>query len=205
MNEEPRVRGGNARAADVLPMKQAIAMVRYLRGAGKLHESALVAVASGFGLRISDALALRWGDLLDERGNLRQSVNLRERKTGKSRTAHVLPFVVEALDALHAVSAPGTVDALVFPGPDGVRPLHRQSAWNLVRRTGEEMGLALHLSPHSLRKAFCDHVYEQTRDPAMTARITGHSNPAQLLRYINRVPEAEEAVWRKMERATARA
>ena len=198
MNAGGRARGGTARAADVLPMKQAIAMVRYLRGSGKPRESALVAVASGFGLRISDALRLTWGDLLDGRGELRRTVSIREGKTGHTRTVMVLPFVAASLVALRAAVGPVEASALVFPGADGVTPLHRQSAWNLVKATGAAMGLTLNLSPHSLRKAFCDHVYEQTRDAVMTARITGHSNPAQLLRYIARVPEAEEAVWRRM-------
>jgi len=44
-------------------------------------------------------------------------------------------------------------------------------------------------------------VYEQTRDPIMAARLTGHANPAHLLRYIRRVPEAEMAVWRRIAEA----
>jgi len=38
-----------------------------------------------------------------------------------------------------------------------------------------------------------------------TARITGHTNPAQLLRYIGRMAEGEKETWDRMEKALARA
>jgi integrase len=60
------------------------------------------------------------------------------------------------------------------------------------------MGLTGTVAPHSLRKAFCDYVYTATRDPVLTARITGHTNPAQLLRYIGRLADVEAGVWDRM-------
>jgi len=126
--------------ADVLPMKKAVAMAFFLAGKGKIKHAALVAVCAGFGLRIGDALSLRWSTVFTEGGKIKERVTLTER----------------------------------------------------------DMGLQGKISPHSLRKAFCDFVYENTRDPVLTARITGHTNPAQLLRYIGRLPEVEERVWDRM-------
>jgi len=185
-----RQRGGDARAADVLPMAKAVQMVTWLRGSGKLRDSALVAVASGFGLRISDALSLTWGDVLDDRGGIADAVQIVEHKTKKPRTVFVLPFVADALMAYRTSVGVADRGAKLFPGGDESGQLHRQTAWNLVRAAGKGMGLTLHLSPHSLRKSFCDYVYSMTRDAIMTARITGHSNPAQLLHYVGRVAEA---------------
>jgi len=51
---------------------------------------------------------------------------------------------------------------------------------------------------------FVHFVYEHTRDPVQTARITGHTNPAQLLRYIGRMAEGEKETWDRMEKALAR-
>ena len=199
-----RQRGGDARAADVLPMAKAVQMVTWLRGSGKLRDSALVAVASGFGLRISDALSLRWSDVLDDRGGITDAVQIVESKTKKPRTVFILPFVADALTAYRDVSITDR-SAKLFPGGDKNGQVHRQTAWNLVRAAGKGMGLTLHLSPHSLRKSFCDYVYSMTRDAIMTARITGHSNPAQLLRYVGRVAEAEQDVWRRMAKSLPKA
>lgn len=200
-----RQRGGDARAAAVLPMADSIRMVTWLRGAGKLRDSALVAVAAGFGLRISDALALTWGDVLGERDEIADKVQITEHKTRKGRTVFVLPFVADALTAYRASLRIADRAAKLFPGGDEDGQLHRQTAWNIVRAAGKGMGLTLHLSPHSLRKSFCDFVYGQTHDAIMTARITGHSNPAQLLRYVGRVAEAEQDVWRRMSKSLPKA
>jgi len=192
---------GKAKAADVLPMRQAVAMAMYLKGKGKLRDSTLVAVTAGFGLRIGDALSLTWGDVLSD-GKVRDTVTITETKTKKRRTVKVLPFVRKALEEWHVACAPVSPEELLFPGPKG--KLSVQYAWQVVRKAAAEMGLRGHISPHSLRKAFCDYVYSFTRDPVMCARITGHSNPAQLLRYIGRVPEAEEQVWERMARDLSR-
>ena len=192
---------GKPKAADVIPMKRALAMATYLKGKGKLRDATLVTVTAGFGLRIGDALALTWGDVLQD-GKVRTWVTLRETKTKKRRTVKVLSFVRKALEEWLAASGPVEPDDLLFPGPNG--KISIQYAWQLVTKTAREMGLKGHITPHSLRKAFCDFAYQHTHDPVLCARITGHSNPAQLLRYIGRVPEKEEEVWGQMDKGLRR-
>ncbi len=185
---------GTARAADVLKMKQAMAIVSYLKGEDRVRDAAIVAVSAGFGLRISDALAFKWEDVLDETGEVRPVVRVREQKTGRERFVRVFPFVARALKEWKAKSGG---EGLIFPGRDG-NPLDRRTAWVMVKKIARDMGLRAHISTHSFRKAFCDYVYEHTRDPVATARITGHSNPAQLMHYIGRLGEGEEAGWERM-------
>lgn len=76
--------------ADALTLKQARALMRYLNGIGRADYAALVAVLSGCGLRIRDALALRWEDLRDADG-WREQLAIQERKTGKTRYLPLLP------------------------------------------------------------------------------------------------------------------
>ena len=177
--------------ADVLPMKQAVAMAYFLKGKGRIHHAALVAVCAGFGLRIGDALALRWSTVFTDNGKIRERVTLTERKTKQSRTLKVLPWVKKVLQEYYEIARPFDLENPMFD-------FSRQRAWAIIRKTAKDMGIQGHISPHSLRKAFCDVVYENTRDPVLTARITGHTNPAQLLRYIGRLPEMEERVWERM-------
>lgn len=184
------------RAADVLSLNQVKGMVKYLTATGKPRDAALVAVAAGFGLRISDVLRLRWGDLV-ENGTVKETVRVRETKTGKIRILPVLPLVRTAVEAWYRASAPVDLEAPVFTGPTG-RAITRQMAWKIIKRVATELGFAGVIAPHSLRKAFCTAVFDKTKDPVLTARITGHTNPAQLLRYIGRTPEAEAAVWREL-------
>jgi len=177
--------------ADVLPMKKAVAMAYFLAGKGKIKHAALVAVCAGFGLRIGDALSLRWSTVFTEGGKIKERVTLTERKTKQSRTLKVLPWVRKILVEYYEAARPSDHESPLFD-------FSRQRAWAIIRKTASDMGLQGKISPHSLRKAFCDFVYENTRDPVLTARITGHTNPAQLLRYIGRLPEVEERVWDRM-------
>ena len=177
--------------ADVLPMKKAVAMAYFLAGKGRLKHAALVAVCAGFGLRIGDALDLRWSTVFTDGGRVKERVTLTERKTKQSRTLKVLPWVRKILVDYYEEARPSDPEAPMFD-------LSRQRAWAIIRKAASDMGLQGRIAPHSLRKAFCDFVYENTRDPVMTARITGHTNPAQLLHYIGRLPEEEEHVWERM-------
>jgi len=177
--------------ADVLEMKKAVAMAYFLKGKGRIKHAALVAICAGFGLRIGDALALRWSTVFTANGTIREHVTLTERKTKQSRTLKVLPWVRKILTEYYEVARPLNLDVPMFD-------FSRQRAWAIIRKAASDMGLKGRISPHSLRKAFCDFVYENTRDPVLTARITGHTNPAQLLRYIGRLPEVEERVWERM-------
>ena len=124
---------GKPKAADVLPMRQVLTMITYLKGQGKLREAALVAVTAGFGLRIGDALSLRWGNMLGEDGKPRERVALVEQKTGKQRTVHVLPFVRKLLDLWREESNPIGPEELLFPSPRGDQ-ITRQWAWTMGAR-----------------------------------------------------------------------
>ena len=48
------------------------------------------------------------------------------------------------------------------------------------------------------RRLRARHNASMTRDPVLTARITGHTNPAQLMRYIGRLSDVEANVWDRM-------
>ncbi len=188
------------RAADVLDMRRAIRMVDMLRGQDRPRDAALVAAAAGFGLRIGDALSLTWDQVLGDTGEVRDTVQVREAKTTKYRTVEVFPFVARALAEWNREATPGEY---IFAGKDG-RPLARMTGYRIVKSAAKDMGLKGRITPHSLRKSFCDYAYSLTHDPVLTSRITGHSNPAQLLRYIGRTSESERQVWARMRQGLAK-
>jgi integrase/recombinase XerD len=181
-----------AQRADVLTMKQARAMVSMFRGEKRTRDAALVACAAGFGLRAGDTCSLRWTDVLDSTDALRTDLTLKEQKTKQTRVLRVLPFVADVLIEWRK-EAPAAGE-WIFPGQDG-GPLDRRSMWVIVSEAADRMGLKGTISPHSLRKAFCDYMYNLTHDPVLTARITGHTNPAQLMRYIGRMADVEAGIW----------
>ena len=120
----------------------------------------LIGLLASTGLRISEALNLRLGDLLPG-GVLR----IRDSKFGKSRLVPLHPSVVEALDVyLHARRQMAGIDDHVFLSADGRRKLPWASIWKnfqtCLLRAGIE-NRAHHPRMHDLRHTFATRVLEQ--------------------------------------------
>ena len=187
--------GGKPTTADVLSMRQARAMISYLRDHDNLRDAALVGIAAGYGLRLGDAVGLTWRAVLDDVGGIRGSVQVTEEKTGNQRVLLTMPFVATILAEWKEACGKIDLDAPVVP-------VSKVTGWRIVKRAAAGMGMKGNVSPHSLRKAFCDFAYHQTNDPVLTCDITGHKNPAQLLAYIGRDREAVADVWARMTAAS---
>lgn len=91
---------------DILSMEQAMEMAFFLRGKGRIRHAALVAICAGFGLRIGDALDLKWQNLFAEKGAVKNAVTITERKTKQPRTIKVLPWVRKILVDYYEVVRP---------------------------------------------------------------------------------------------------
>jgi len=194
-----RYRGG-ARRVDALTPRQAASVLTYLRGKGNARNVLLWALGVTTGLRVSDLLALCWGDFLDAAGNLAERITVKETKTGKLRGVAVLSAAREALAAYAVAYRPERCD-LLFPGRDG-GPLSREQARRLVKSWCEACNLRGDFGTHTMRKAFCTAAYRNSGgDPVATARVTGHSNPAQLLHYIGESTRTEREIVAGMDKA----
>jgi len=188
-NGGKKVKG--SRAADVIDMRQVKTMGLTAFAEGRYSAALLISLCGALGLRISDARKLTWADILDENGKAREKVALVERKNKAQRVVYPMPWAKRLWEQCFAVLRPSDLGAPILR-------LSRQRGWTLVREMAAECGYSGRISPHSLRKAFCSLLYDQTRDPVLTARLTGHRNPAHLLRYIGRSAPVEEAIWKSI-------
>ena len=186
-NGGKKVNGG--RAADVIPMKWAKTMAEAALGQGRLSAALVISLGAGLGLRVSDVLRVTWTDIVDENGRARERVLVREHKNRTVRAVAPMPWARRVWEKAYATIKPADPS---FP----VVKMSRQRAWVLVKEMASECGYTGRISCHSLRKAFCSFLYDQTRDPVLTARLTGHRNPAHLLVYIGRSAPVEENIWR---------
>lgn len=175
--------------ASVLSWSEVKEMCRAALTDGRPDVAAMFALGAGFGLRIGDVLRLRWRDLLDENGTIRDRLEVRERKRNSLRVLRVPNWVRTVLERYRAALG----DA--FDPDQKICDFGREWAWELTRRYAEMAGIKKErVSPHSLRKAFCSEVYSRTRDPAITAKITGHRSPEALLAYIGALTPTAERV-----------
>ena len=175
-----------------LTSKQAMSVLTYLQGRGNARNVALWAVGIGTGLRVSDILSLRWKDVLTAEGEIARSITVQEGKTGQQRILHLIPLVRDALEAYRTEETDRST--IVFH-------LTRQHARRLVKDWCAAVNLKGDYGTHTMRKAFCTVVYENSGgDPVNAARVTGHTNPAQLMRYIGQTPPTIERIWKSLER-----
>lgn len=141
----------------------------------------LFTVGINVGLRISDLLALKVGDL---RGQ--DSIKVREGKTGKTRVLALNDSVKYAVTAL--LPADADVSDYVFKSRNGAnKPISNVQVHRLLHSALERAGLADHyrsFGAHSLRKTFGYFAYSRGTDITLLMRLFNHSAPSVTLRYI---------------------
>ena len=140
------------------------------------REYLLFAVGVFTGLRVSDLVRLRVGDL---RG---RTLTLTEEKTNKRQH---LP-VAEELHKIARKRFPDAPDdALVFPSPRlPGKPITTRTALNDMHRIGAAAGIDGGIGCHTLRKTFGYHQYRIDKDIAFLQDWYQHTSSTVTLRYI---------------------
>lgn len=146
----------------------------------------LFTVGINVGLRITDLLSLKVGDIRNQ-----DSVTITEGKTKKKRTFTLNDSVKDAVATL--VPADASDDDYVFPSRKGSKPIGRVQAYRILNAAVIRAGLAdvyTSFGAHSLRKSFGYFAYESGVDITLLMRVLNHSSQRETLRYIG--IEAEE-------------
>lgn len=121
------------------------------------------------GLRVSEAVNLRWSDV--EWGDGLLWVVVRESKTARGRRR--VPVPSELRPFLTRTGPINQEDAYIFQTRTGKR-WHRNQLYATVRRVGERAGI--HLYPHRLRKTVGSAAFNAGADLTTISRILGHSS-----------------------------
>jgi site-specific recombinase XerD len=140
---------------------------------GPKHKAAL-ATAYGAGLRVSEVVALKVGDVDSERMLLR----VERGKGRKDRYAMLSPQLLEVLRAWWregrrcSLLLPG---GWLFPGRNPVEPLSARQLGRVVRAAAQAAGINKRVSPHTLRHSFATHLLEQGVDIRVIQTLLGHA------------------------------
>ena len=184
-----------AERVSALSCEQALSVLAYLKEEGSLRDVALWSLGIGTGLRIGELLKLRACDFLTMGDRIDARLAVRFTKTTRERTVPLIPLVRRA------------VEAYVLPGlrhTELLFPITRQHAHRLVKEWCAAAGVEGQFGTQSMRKTFAAIAYDHSGgDAALTARVTGHSNPSQLMTYIGCTPATEESVWEGVREAFA--
>lgn len=151
-----------------------------------LRDAAMLEVLYATGLRVSELLGLRLGDLHLDAGYLRC--------WGKGSKERVVPLGGEADAALQRYLAEGRPELLrskrtdsLFVNTRGGR-MSRQGFWKKIKQYGIAAGISTPLSPHVVRHSFATHLLENGADLRSVQMMLGHADisTTQIYTHVNR-------------------
>ena len=140
---------------------------------GPKHKAAL-GVAYGAGLRVSEVVALKTGDI----DSTRMLIRVEQGKGRKDRNAMLSPQLLELLrqwwreGRRRGVMLP---QGWLFPGRNSLEPLSTRQLNRAVHEAAEAAGIKKRVSPHTLRHSFATHLLEQDVDIRVIQVLLGHS------------------------------
>jgi len=140
---------------------------------GPKHKAAL-GTAYGAGLRVSEVVALKTGDI----DSTRMLIRVEQGKGRKDRNAMLSPQLLELLrqwwreGRRRGVMLP---QGWLFPGRSSLEPLSTRQLNRAVHEAAEAAGIKKRVSPHTLRHSFATHLLEQDVDIRVIQVLLGHS------------------------------
>ncbi len=146
---------------------------RLIAAAPNLKHQAALSVAYGAGLRASEVIALKVGDIDSQRMTLR----VEQGKGRKDRYAMLSPVLLERLRAWWRLGhAQGKIlpGGWLFPGLDPMDPLTSRQLNRAVHGAADAAKIDKRVSTHTLRHSFATHLLEQKVDIRVIQVLLGH-------------------------------
>jgi site-specific recombinase XerD len=169
---------------------------RLIAGAKNLYHRTLLLMLYGTGLRRSELLQLKVGDI-DSR---RMVVRVERGKGGHGREVPLSPTLLAALREYYRWMRPQTY---LFPGTqDGWRtdrPLTSKVVWEAVRFAARAAGIDRRVSPHTLRHSYATHLLEAGADLRTIQVLLGHADLTHTTVYLHLSPRHLQAAPNPLE------
>jgi integrase/recombinase XerD len=159
------------RLPDVLSVEEVALLLQAAPGP---KYKAAFATAYGAGLRVSEVVALKVGDIDSERMLLR----VERGKGRKDRHAMLSPQLLELLRVWWREGRRLGVllpRGWLFPGRNPVEPLSTRQLNRAVHAAAEAAGIKKRVAPHTLRHSFATHLLEQDTDIRVIQVLLGHA------------------------------
>jgi len=161
------------------------------------HRAAL-SVAYGAGLRVSEVIALKVGDVDGQRMMLR----VEQGKGRKDRYALLSPVLLETLRSWWRLARqqgrmlPG---GWLFPGMDPTDPITPRQLNRAVHQAATTAGIDKRVSLHTLRHSFATHLLEQKVDIRVIQVLLGHKKIETTVLYTQVATEVLREVVSPLE------
>jgi site-specific recombinase XerD len=142
-------------------------VARLLDAAPGLKYKAALSVACGAGLRASEVISLKVGDI----DSTRMVIRVEQGKGRKDRYVMLSPYLLELLRAWWREARPR---GWLFPGRDPVQPLTTRQLNRACHAAAQMAEIGKPVSLHTLRHSFATHLLEQKTDIRVIQVLLGH-------------------------------
>ena len=190
--KDPSEKLETPKAWRTLPEVLTVAEIEKLLGSPTIDEPlafrdrALLELAYGAGLRVSEWITLQVRDLALEEGLVRVfGKGSKERLVplGRRAIGSVATYLAELRPRLDRGESKG----VLFLNARGA-PLSRMGAWKILRQHVDRAGITKHVTPHTLRHSFATHLLEGGADLRAVQEMLGHASIAttQIYTHVDR-------------------
>ncbi len=158
-----------------------------------LRDRAILEIMYSSGLRASEVINLKTGDINFEAGFLTI--------TGKGSKQRVVPVHEQALSTIkeyikdaRPVFLKKKASNYLFLAKGG-KPMTRQRLWQLIKKYSAE--LSIEISPHTLRHCFASHLLDGGADLRALQKMLGHTDISTTQIYTKVTPERLRKIHKK--------
>jgi site-specific recombinase XerD len=165
--------------------KKILAIKRNLKESRNARNYLLFVMGINTALRISDLLSLKVADVIDKKGNIKEYLFLKEKKTGRNAKIYINEVVKKAineyLESIKAIEP----DIYLFKSERSDKPLERVRVWMMIQDWIKEAGLeGERYGTHSLRKTWGYQARKQGVSIEQISEKLGHKSVTVTKRYI---------------------
>lgn len=170
---------------DIVAVGQVRGVLLYLDAKKLYRDAALISLLMENGLRISEAVSLRW-DEIDLR-NMQATV-----RSSKNHEPRVVPFGPQTAKRLDVLRRKARVDEWVFPGKEG-KPYTRFAAHSMVTRRFRMFGME-GVGPHDLRHSMATAFMDENPDGEATLMTVGGWRSVNMVRRYSKQGRDRRAI-----------
>jgi len=148
-------------------------VARLIEAAGTPKYQAALSVAYGAGLRASEIVALKVGDI----DSTRMTLRIEQGKGRKDRYAMLSPLLLERLRTWWRTGrTQGKLldGGWLFPGQNPVNPMSTRQLNRICHLAADAAAIDKRVSPHTLRHSYATHLLEQKVDIRVIQVLLGH-------------------------------
>jgi site-specific recombinase XerD len=148
-------------------------VARLIDAAGKPKYQAVLSVAYGAGLRASEVVALKLGDI----DSTRMTLRVEQGKGHKDRYAMLSPVLLKCLRVWwQAAHAKGKMldGGWLFPGQNPINPMSTRQLNRICHMAAAAAEIDKRVSMHTLRHSYATHLLEQKVDIRIIQVLLGH-------------------------------